>query len=217
MTGNSQAYDRHGKCEEKVIMGFADSLYGSGGGGFIKGTDPELKERPILWIREVYCTRKVFKSEEGPKDQIVLEFFEVPDQDYTKRKMGLNKTQTIRLCELYGEPKLISEGSGDSTAPVIDASGWLFKGIRLYDDKTKIGNETKATVGIYPDPFEMEPAQLEQARVIREQVAAAKTQAASAVTQNAPSGFTGAAPASAPAAPTFQPSPGASSTKPSGW
>lgn len=166
-------------------MSSLDEIYGSGGGAFLKAKDLlELEgnaSRPVLFIKSVDIQEKTFREEEGPKKQIVLSFF-TSGEGISAKKLGLNKTQAQAISVLYGS----------------DFDQWNFKGIRIYPGKTSFQGETKDTIAIYPDPFEMTPEQLQKAKAVL-------AEEASMVTSNAPTGFSGPA-SRADVEPAFGPS-----------
>jgi hypothetical protein len=122
-----------------------DSIYGSGGGDYLKAKNLPEGDRPFLWIKSADVVTKTFKDSEGPKSSIELTFFPQEGNDYSKMKWTLNRTQAQELERMYGP---------------FQNGGWIFKGIRIYRGQTKFQGEVKPTISLYPDTYEMTPEQV---------------------------------------------------------
>lgn len=118
-----------------------DDIYGAGGGNYLKPKDLEGDNRPFFWIKSAVVETKTFNEQEGPKSMIVLSFFYDATNPLSEKKWSLNKTQALALQTLYGP-----------------YDNWAFKGVRIYKGQTTFQGQVKATIAIYPDPYQMDEA-----------------------------------------------------------
>jgi hypothetical protein len=157
-----------------------DDIYGAGGGNYLKPKDLQPQERPFFWIRSATVVTKTFKAEEGPKTMIELKFFETPDNPLSSKTWSLNKTQALALQQLYGS-----------------FENWAFKGVRIYVGQTTFQGQQKQTLGIYPDPYEMDANTRAAAEQALQAIRAQEAQAAQTPAYTGPPQAQQAAPAPA--------------------